>query len=234
MELSVKMFADGADLGHIRNFAQDPKVAGFTTNPTLMRKAGVADYRAFALEALKLVTPRPISFEVFSDELDEMVEQAEVIASWGSNVYVKIPVTNTKGQSTERVVSKLSAAGVQLNVTAVFTLDQVRAIGAALSPSVPSIVSVFAGRIADAGVDPIPIMTEAKETLDDRPLAELLWASPREVLNLLQADQCGVDIITMTPDLWKKLPNIGKGLSQCSLETVQMFYDDATSAGYAL
>lgn len=234
MELSVKMFADGANLEHIREFARDPRVAGFTTNPTLMRKAGIPDYQAFALEALELVAPRPISFEVFSDELDEMVRQAKLIASWGHNVYVKIPVTNTSGQSTEQVVSKLSAEGIKLNITAIFTLDQVRAIGAALSPSTRSVVSVFAGRIADAGVDPIPVMKKAKEILDDRPLAELLWASPREILNLIQADECGSDIITMTTDLWKKLPNVGKDLSQFSLETVQMFHDDATSAGYTL
>jgi len=234
VDLRIKMFADGADIDHIRSFVQDPRVAGFTTNPTLMRKAGVADYRAFAHEALSLVAPRPISFEVFTDELDEMITQAESIASWGENVYVKIPVTNTRGESTARVVKELSAAGVQLNVTAILTEMQIQEVCDALSPTTSSVVSVFAGRIADAGVDPVPMMKRASQILQSRPMAELLWASPREVLNVIQAQECGCHIITMTTDLWTKLGNLGKDLDQYSLETVKMFYDDAKHAGYSL
>ena len=234
MDLRIKMFADGADIDHIRSFVLDPRVAGFTTNPTLMRKAGVADYRAFAQEALSLVAPRPISFEVFTDELDEMTRQAENIASWGENVYVKIPVTNTLGESTARVVKELSAAGVQLNVTALLTEAQIVEVSDSLSPTTPSVVSVFAGRIADAGIDPVPMMKRAAEILRARPMAELLWASPREVLNIIQAQECGCHIITMTTDLWTKLGNLGKDLDQYSLETVKMFYDDAKHAGYSL
>lgn len=234
MELGIRMFADGADLDHIRAFVRDSRVAGFTTNPTLMRKAGIADYRAFAQEAIELVAPRPISFEVFSDELDEMVKQAENIAAWGENVYVKIPVTNTRRESTAGVVRELSAGGVQLNVTALMTIAQVEEICEALAPETASVVSVFAGRIADAGQDPVPIMKQAREILEARPLAELLWASPREVLNVIQADQCGCHIITMTTDLWTKLGNVGKDLDDYSLETVQMFHDDAKQAGYSL
>jgi transaldolase len=234
MDLAIKMFADGADLEHIRAFAKDPRVAGFTTNPTLMRKAGVSDYRAFAQQAIRLVSPLPISFEVFSDDHDEMVRQAELIASWGENVYVKIPVTDTKGESTDRVIRRLSADGVQLNVTAIMTLAQVERVASALSPDTPSIVSVFAGRIADAGVDPIPIMVAAKGILGLRPRSQLLWASPREILNLIQAEAAGCDIITMTSDLWTKIANLQKDLGAYSLETVQMFHEDARHAGYSL
>lgn len=234
MDLGIKMFADGADIDHIRAFVRDPRVAGFTTNPTLMRKAGVADYRGFAQEAIALVGPRPISFEVFTDDLDSMIAQGREIASWGSNVYVKIPVSTTQGQSTAEVIAALSSAGVMLNVTAIMTIAQVREVTDALDPATPSIVSVFAGRVADTGVDPIPLMIESKAALAHRPLAELLWASPREILNLVQAADCGCDIITMTTDLWTKLGNLGKDLHEFSLDTVQMFYDDARHAGYTL
>ena len=232
--LRIKMFADGADIDHIRSFVRDPRVAGFTTNPTLMRRAGVADYQAFAHEALALVAPRPISFEVFTDGLDEMITQAERIASWGENVYVKIPVTNTRGESTAPAVEELSAKGVQLNVTAILTETQIQEVCDALSPVTPSVVSVFAGRIADAGVDPVPIMKRASKILKARPRAELLWASPREVLNIVQAQECGCQIITMTTDLWEKLGSLGKDLGEYSLDTVKMFHEDAKQAGYSL
>lgn len=234
MRFRIKLFADGANLDRIRSFVGDPRVAGFTTNPTLMRKAGIVDYRAFAEEAISLVSPRPISFEVFSDHPDEMVRQAQRIASWGENVYVKIPVSTTTGRSTVDVIEELSSAGVRVNVTAVMTLGQIREVAGALSANTPSVISVFAGRIADAGVDPIPIIENAKQILELHPQAELLWASPREIFNLIQAEQSGADIITMTSDLWAKLENIGKPLDLFSLETVQMFYDDARGAGYAI
>lgn len=234
LKLDIKMFADGADIDQIRAFVPDTRVAGFTTNPTLMRRAGVANYTAFASEALSIVAPRPISFEVFTDDLSEMITQAERIASWGENVYVKIPVTNTRGESTAQVVNALSAAGVRLNVTALLTEAQIREVSDALNPTTPSVVSVFAGRIADAGVDPVPIMRRAAQALQERPMAELLWASPREVLNVIQAQECGCQIITMTTDLWTKLGNLGKDLGQYSLETVKMLHEDAKSAGYSI
>ena len=233
-KLSVKIFADGADLGDIAELAANPYIQGFTTNPTLMRKAKVQDYRAFALEALTIVKDRPISLEVFSDDLDEMDQQAKEISSWGNNIYVKVPVTNTKGDSTESLVRRLSADGVQVNVTAVFTLEQVQRITDCLSKNTKSIVSVFAGRIADTGVDPMPVMAEAVNILTARPLAELIWASPRELLNIFQADAVGCQIITATPDLLAKLPGVGKDLEKFSLETVQMFRDDAVAAGYSI
>ena len=227
-------YVDCADLDQLTQLALNPRVTGFTTNPTLMRKAGVVNYENFGRQAISVVAPRAISFEVIADDLEEMKRQALKIASWGSNVYVKVPVTNTVGVSTARIIAELGAEGVQLNVTAVFTLEQVCAVAEALPSDVPSILSVFAGRIADAGIDPVPIMSEAKRLLRGRPLAKLLWASPREILNVVQAEQCGVDIITMTPELWAKVEILGKDLGQYSLETVSMFYGDAVAAGYRL
>ena len=231
-ELSIKIFADGADLDGIREMAGNPLIKGFTTNPTLMRKAGVADYKAFAFDALKIITGRPVSFEVFADEFDEMERQALEIASWGDNVNVKIPVTNTRGVSSAPLVGRLSEKGVKVNVTAVFTLEQMEEIIAVLDPATPAILSVFAGRLADSGRDPIPHMEKAVEIVKAKPEAEVLWASPRELLNILQADAAGCHIITVTHDVLKKLDNIGKNLSEFSLETVKMFYDDAKAAGY--
>lgn len=232
--LKIKIFADGADLGGIRKFAADPRISGFTTNPTLMRAAGVNDYKAFALDVLKVVPDRPVSFEVFADDLPTMQDQAREIASWGTNVYVKIPVTTTKGESAAPIIASLSQKGVKLNVTAMMTLEQVREVGAALAPATPAIVSVFAGRIADTGRDPVPHMAEALRILKDRPKAELLWASPRELLNIFHADGIGCHIITVTGDLLNKLALVGKDLDGYSRETVAMFYRDATAAGFSI
>jgi transaldolase len=230
----VKIYADGADLESIIALAEDPRISGFTTNPTLMRKAGVDDYEAFAHKVLETITVHPISFEVFADEPSEMVRQARLISSWGPNVYVKIPVTNTKGASAMPLVQRLSKQGVQLNVTAVFTLAQVEAITAALDAGTPAVISVFAGRIADTGVDPMPLMADAKRIARPRPKAELLWASPRELLNILQADSVGCDIITVAHDVLAKLNLVGKDLDEYSLETVKTFYKDASAAGYSI
>ena len=230
--LKVKLFADGADLAEIKEMAAQKYIAGFTTNPTLMRKAGVADYKNFALEVLKIVPDRPISFEVFADDFDTMENQAKEIASWGSNINVKIPVTNTKGEFCGPIINKLSNSGVKLNVTAVMTLDQVKKITDELSLSTPAIISIFAGRIADTGQDPVPIMEQAVKIMQDKPLAELIWASPRELLNIIQADEVGCHIITATNDILKKLPLLGKDLNSYSLETVKMFFKDATAAGF--
>jgi len=232
--LSVKVFADGADRAGMLELYRHPLVKGFTTNPTLMRKAGVTDYEAFARQVLADIPDRPISFEVFSDEFDEMEEQARRIASWGENVYVKVPVTNTRGESSVPLVASLARAGVKLNVTAVFTLRQTAEVCHALRGRVPAVVSVFAGRIADAGVDPVPLMTAAREFVRMDPNIELLWASPREVWNIFQADAAGCDIITVANDLLKKLDAVGKDLNRFSLETVQMFRTDAVKAGYSL
>lgn len=234
LNLTVKIFADGADLDSICVLNHHPLVMGFTTNPTLMRKAGVADYEGFARKVLETITEKPISFEVFADDLDTMCQQALTIAAWGKNVNVKIPVTNTKGEFTGPILSKLARQGVCLNVTALMTNDQVRAVAKVLDPAVPAIVSVFAGRIADTGLDPAPAMQEAVEILRPLPEAQLLWASPREVLNIFQADAIGCDIITVTPDLLKKLELTNKDLNQFSLETVAMFHRDALSAGYRI
>jgi transaldolase len=233
-QLRIKLFADGAELAAIRTMAGNPRIRGFTTNPTLMRKAGIADYASFAREAIAIVGDKPISFEVFSDDFATMEREARVIAGWGGRTYVKIPITNTKGETAADLIRKLSSDGIPLNVTALMTLDQVREVGRALAPETPSIVSVFAGRVADTGVDPVPMMTEALAMLKHRPLAELLWASPRELLNLFQADACGCHIITATTDLLNKLALVGRDLSQYSLETVSMFYEDAKAAGYRL
>jgi transaldolase len=230
----VKIYADGADLESIIALAEDPRISGFTTNPTLMRKAGVDDYESFARKVLETITTHPISFEVFADDAAGMVRQARLIASWGDNVYVKIPVTNTAGVPSDDVIRELSAEGVHLNVTALMTTAQVEAVAAASEGGPGHVVSVFAGRIADTGRDPIPLMAEALQVLSHDPKLELLWASPREVLNIVQAEQVGVHIITVTPDLLAKTKGFDKDLAQFSLETVQMFHDDARAAGFSL
>jgi transaldolase len=232
--LNVKIFADGADCAGIREMAAKHHIAGFTTNPTLMRKAGVTDYRAFGKEALSCVGGRPISFEVFSDEFDEMERQARDIASWGKNVFVKIPVTNTRAEPSTALIRRLAQAGIQLNITAMLTLDQVREVSKALAGGPASYISVFAGRIADTGVDPVPIMTEALGIMSRFPNQQLIWASPRELLNVIQADQIGCHVITVTNDILKKLNLLGKDLTEYSLETVKMFESDARAAGYKL
>jgi transaldolase len=233
-DLDVRLFADGADLDGILALAADPRISGFTTNPTLMWKAGLTDYAEFAQRLLERITKHPISFEVFADEADEMRRQARLIAGWGDNVYVKIPVTTTSGKSMAPLVRELSEEGVKVNVTALFTTAQVELITAAVKDGAPSYVSVFAGRIADAGVDPMPIMAQAVDIMVDAPWAQLIWASPREILNVVQADQVGCHIITMTSDLLAKLDSLGKDLDQFSLETVQMFRRDAITAGFTL
>jgi transaldolase len=232
--LRVKLFADGADLDGIARMAANPLIKGFTTNPTLMRKAGVADYEIFARHVLATVPDRPVSLEVFADDAAGMIEQARTIATWGPNVNVKIPVTNTQGKFSGPVIQALSAAGVMVNVTAVLTVDQVRRIVPCLAAQTPAIISVFAGRVADTGVDPVPLMQEAKVVLAARPRAELLWASPRELLNIFQADAVGCDIITATNDVLGKLGLVGKDLDEYSLETVRMFFGDAVAAGYKI
>jgi transaldolase len=232
--LNTKIFADGADLQTAVEWARDPLIRGFTTNPTLMRKAGVEDYAAFAHSLLEQIPDRPISFEVLSDDPMEMHAEAVEIANWGPNVYVKVPVTTTRGESTVEIVKRLTAAGVQVNVTAVFTPSQVETIAGALAGGTSSVVSILAGRIADTGLDPVPIMSEALGILRAVPKAELLWASPREVLNIVQASEIGCHIVTVTPDLLAKLHLLGKDLLEFSLETVKMFHDDARAAGLTL
>ncbi len=234
LQLKIKVFADGADYDDIRKLNDHPLVQGFTTNPTLMREAGVTDYEAFARQVLAVITEKPISFEVFADDLESMYAQARTIASWGRNVNVKIPVTNTEGVFTGPIIERLSKEGVSLNVTAVFTLEQTAKILAALDSAVPHIISIFAGRIADSGRDPIPVMTAAAAMIHQHPKIDLLWASPREVLNIYQADTAGCDIITVTASLLKKLDLHGKDLDAFSLETVKMFYRDASTAGYQI
>jgi transaldolase len=232
--LRVKIFADGADKASMLEMYADPRIVGFTTNPTLMRKSGVADYAGFATEILQLIPDRPISFEVFADNFDEMEEQALEIASWSPNVIVKVPITNTRGEVSDDLLERLSTAGVKMNVTALLTLQQVRRVAAILGGGPPSKISVFAGRIADTGRDPVPMMAAAVELLRPYPNLELIWASPRELLNIFQADAIGCHIITVTTDILKKLQLIGKDLDEYSLETVKMFYDDAKKAGYRL
>jgi transaldolase len=232
--LGVKIFADGADLAGLLALARQPYIAGFTTNPTLMHKAGIRDYRGFAREVLGEIRDRPISFEVFDDEFAGMDRQAREIATWGPNVYVKIPVTNTRREPAYDLIRRLSADGVKINVTAVMTLDQVRRVVAAVQGGAPSCVSVFAGRIADTGRDPVPLMQEAVGILHAEPRAELIWASPRELLNVFQADAIGCHIITVTHDILKKLDFVGRDLDDFSLETVRMFHDDAQRAGFTI
>jgi transaldolase len=233
-DLTVKIFADGAEKAGMLEMYAKPYIKGFTTNPTLMHKVGLTDYRAFARDIVAAIPDRPISFEVFSDEFDEMERQAREIATWGDNVYVKIPVTNTRREPAYDLVRRLANEGVKLNITAIMTIEQVRNVVDAVKDGAPSCVSVFAGRIADTGRDPVPIMSECVEILKAAPRAELIWASPRELLNIIQADAIGCHIITVTNDILKKLPLIGKDLGDYSLDTVQMFYDDGRKAGFTL
>lgn len=233
-QLNVKIFADGADKASMLELYRNPLIKGFTTNPTLMRKAGVTDYESFARDVLRTITDRPISFEVFSDEFDEMERQARRIALWGENVYVKVPITNTRGESSLELVRALARSGVKVNVTALMTLDQVRAAREALAGGPPAFVSLFAGRVADTGRDPVPHMAAAVDALKMHRNMELIWSSPREVLNILQADSIGCHIITVTGDLLKKLDLVGKDLAEFSLDTVKMFRDDALKAGFNL
>ena len=233
-DLTVKLFADGADIDGIIDMYANPLIKGFTTNPTLMNRVGILDYEAFAIEVLSSVPDRPVSFEVFADDFKEMAAQAREIASWGENVNIKIPVTNTLGEFAGPLIRELSSEGIILNVTAILAMEQVREVTKNLSEDTPAIVSVFAGRIADTGIDPVPFMKECVDILSDRPKAELLWASPRELLNIFQANEVGCHIITATNDVLKKLSLVGKNLDDYSLETVKMFYDDAVSAGYSI
>ncbi len=234
-KLPIKIFADGADLEGIKELYQKPFIHGLTTNPTLMRKVGVSDYEAFARSVLEHVTDKPISFEVFSDEFPEMRRQALKIRDWQENVYVKIPITNTRGESALPLIADLAADGVKVNVTAILTLKQVEGVAGALKKEVPSVVSVFAGRIADTGVDPLPVMKESLQTIKDLPSAELLWASVREVLNIFQAAACGCHIVTVPHDILAKAVKLGgTDLGELSLDTVRMFYQDAVAAGFQL
>ncbi len=233
-ELRIKIFADGADLSSMLEMNAKSYIQGLTTNPTLMRKAGITDYARFAKDVLKEITQKPISFEVFSDELSEMMRQGVEIASWGKNVYVKIPITTTLGESTAPVIEHLTSRGVKVNVTALMTQDQVRHVSEVLNPFIPSYVSIFAGRIADTGRNPIPIMKEAIDILKEHTLCELIWASPRELLNIIQAEEIGCHVITATNDILKKLELVGYDLKSYSLDTVKMFNKDALEAGYKL
>jgi len=233
-ELRVKLFADGADLASTLEVYRNPIIKGFTTNPTLMRKAGVTDYKGFALELLAAIPDRPISFEVFADDFTEMERQARAIISWGENVYVKIPITNTRNESSIPLVERLAQDNIKLNVTALMTLEQVREVHEAINGGPRCFVSVFAGRIADTGVDPLPLMSSAVEILSANPQSELVWASPRELLNIFQADEINCHVITATHDILRKLALIGKDLDEYSLDTVKMFYEDGRVAEYKL
>ena len=232
--LKVKIFADGANKKKMLEMYSKNFIKGLTTNPSLMKKEGVEDYKDFCVDILKSIKDKPISFEVFSDDFDEMERQALEIASWGDNVYVKIPITNTKQKTCYTTIKKLSQHKVKLNITAIMTIEQVKQVVSALQPNVPSYISVFAGRIADTGVDPVPLMKEAVSILKSLPKSELIWASPRELLNIFQADRIGCHIITVTNDILKKLPLIDQDLNEYSLDTVKMFYNDAVDAGFKL
>jgi len=233
-DFKIKIFADGADIDGMREEYKKGYVSGFTTNPTLMKKAGVVDYEAFAKEIAGEITDLPLSFEVFSDDFETMGKEARKIGSWGDNIYIKLPVTNTKGESTTGLIKELSAEGFKLNITAILTIKQVEDVVKAFTPGAGAYVSVFAGRIADTGVDPIPVMKETVNLCRGINGVESLWASTRELLNIFQAQDCGVDIITVTNDILKKLPMVGMDLSELSLDTVKMFYNDAKSLGYKL
>jgi transaldolase len=233
-ELKIKIFADGANKTTMLQLYAQSYIRGFTTNPTLMRKAGITDYEGFARDILKAIPDRPISFEVFADDSAEMERQARRIANWGSNVYVKIPVTNTKGESSSGLVRSLATSGVKLNVTALFTLEQVRNVSTALAGGPSACISVFAGRIADTGFDPLPLMAEALAIIEPYPNIELIWASPRELLNIVQADSIGCHIITATNDILQKLTLLGKDFHEYSLDTVKMFYHDALTSGFTV
>lgn len=232
--LSIKLFMDGADIGAMTKAYAARSVQGFTTNPTLMKKAGIRDYEGFARQAIAAIPDLPISFEVFSDDFPTMEKEARAIASWGGDTYIKVPITNTQRDSAVPLIKKLSAEGFSLNVTAILTLDQVKAVAQAIDPKARTIVSVFAGRIADTGRAPVPMMAEAATILKGNPKAELLWASPRELLNVFEAQDCGCHILTATPDILAKLALVGKDLDQYSLETVKMFYADAQAAGFKI
>ena len=232
--LRVKIFADGADLNGMLSMYQNPLIKGFTTNPTLMRKAGISNYEQFARDVVEQIPDRPVSFEVFADDFNEMERQAKQISTWGKNIYVKIPVTDTHGVFSGPLIKRLSDAGIQLNITALTTLDQVADVMQVLRDAPPNYVSVFAGRVADTGVDPVPLMQKAVDLLRVNPRSELIWASPRELLNIIQADQIGCQVITVTNDILKKLPLLGKDLTAYSLETVKMFFNDAASAGFSI
>jgi transaldolase len=234
VDLKIKLFADGAEKAAMMELYANPLIQGFTTNPTLMRKSGITDYERFARDILASIPDRPISLEVFADDFSEMERQARKIAAWSDNVYVKIPVTNTQGEPSLDIICRLAHSGIKVNVTALLALDQVRDVCAALAGGAPSCVSVFAGRIADTGRDPVPLMAAAVEMLRPHPAIELIWASPRELLNVFQADAIGCHIITATPDILKKLALIGRDLHEYSLDTVKMFYDDARKSGFAL
>lgn len=233
-DLKIKIFADGADIEGIRTLYANPLIKGFTTNPTLMRKAGVSNYETFGRDVLSMIPDRPVSLEVFADDFNGMIAQGKTIATWGKNVNVKIPVTNTKGEFTGPVIKNLASAGVVLNVTAIMTINQVKDVALSLNPDVPAIVSVFAGRLADTGIDPIPHMTECLAVLKHLPKVELLWASPRELLNIFHAEEVGCHIITATNDILAKLSLVGKNLDEYSLETVKMFHRDAIAAGFII
>jgi transaldolase len=233
-ELKVKIFADGADLNDISEMYGNPLIKGLTTNPTLMRKAGVTSYEKFAHDVLRIVKHKPISFEVFSDDLDEMEKQARHISDWAENVYVKIPITNSKGLSTSGLVRKLVEKKVKINVTAIMTIEQVKLVCQSLNPEVPNYISIFAGRIADTGRDPIQIMKEAIQVLNPIKSSELIWASPRELLNIMQASQIGCNIITATTDILRKLDLVGYDLNEYSLDTVKMFYKDALASNFKI
>ena len=234
-KLKIKIYADGADKTGITNLYKNPLIHGITTNPSLMRKAGIENYQEFALEILRTVKTKPISYEVFSDDFSEMRLQAFKMKEWQENVYVKIPITNTKGESSLGLISELAKVGVKLNVTAILTLEQVRDVAQSLQPNVPAVVSVFAGRIADTGRDPIPLMKESLALLKHLPKTELLWASVREVINIFQADACGCHIVTVPHDILEKAIKLcGKDLNELSLDTVKMFYEDAKKANFTL
>jgi transaldolase len=234
LNLKVKIFADGANIEDITRLAHDPSIAGFTTNPTLMRQAGIKDYLAFSKEVVSIVGDRPLSLEVFSDDIPNMARQARLLSDLGSNVYVKLPITNTKQESIIPLAKQLSNEGIRLNVTAVFTIEQVKEATEALSGGPSAFISVFAGRIADAGIDPVPTMRDSIAIMSTSPQLELIWASPREVLNVVQASEIGCHVITVTPDILKKLPSLGKDLTEFSLDTVKMFANDAALAGFVL
>ena len=233
-DLKIKIFADGADIEGITKLNSLSYIKGFTTNPTLMRKSGVSNYKNFAIEVLKIVKDKPISFEVFADNIDDMEIQAMEISSWGKNANVKIPITNTEGKSTVKLIEKLSKKGIVCNITAIFTDDQVKEVLKVLDPKTPAILSIFAGRIADSGIDPIDIMKRSVEAVKIKPKSSILWASTREVLNIFQAEKIGCQIITVPHEILKKLSGIGKNLKQSSLETVSMFYKDAQKAGFSI
>jgi transaldolase len=233
-DLSVKIFADGADKEQIRSASANPLINGFTTNPTLMRKSGVTNYEAFAKEVIEIIPDHSLSLEVFADDLAEMERQAREIAGWGRNVYVKVPISNTKGEATAPILETLSRDGIKLNVTALMTEGQVRSTVAALNPDVPSYISVFAGRVADTGIDPIPVMKRSLSIMEAAPKSELIWASPREVLNVVQASEIGCHVITVTYDILNKLGGLGKDLDAFSLDTVKMFHQDATASGFSI